>query len=49
MCAVIACAWCPPSIEEAAKIKSPNLFQIENNKMSLDVKDLFLGVRFVVS
>ena len=29
--------------------QSPNLFQVENNKMSPDVKGLFLGVRFVSS
>jgi hypothetical protein len=49
MCAVIAFRRCPPSIEEAAKIKSPNLFQVENNKMSRDVKGSFLGVRSVSS
>jgi hypothetical protein len=49
MCAVIVFGWCPPSIEEVAKIKSPNPFQSENNEMSRDVKGLFLGVRFVSS
>jgi hypothetical protein len=48
-CAVIVFGWCPPSIEEVAKIKSPNPFQSENNEMSRDVKGLFLGVRFVSS
>jgi hypothetical protein len=47
--AVIAFRRCPPSIEEATKIKSPNLFQVESNKMSRDVKGLFLGVRSVSS
>jgi hypothetical protein len=41
--------WCPTSIEEATKIKSPNLFQVDNKKISRDVKGLFLGVSFVVS
>ena len=45
--AVIAFEQCPPSIEEATKIKSPNLFQVESNKMRRDVKGLFLGVRSV--
>jgi hypothetical protein len=40
-CAVIAFGWCPPSIEEVVKIKSPNLFQVENNKMGRDIKGLF--------
>jgi hypothetical protein len=48
-CAIIAFRRCPPSIEEAAKIKSPNLFQVENNKLSQDVKGLFSSVRFVSS
>ena len=41
--------WCPPSVQEATKIKSPSLFQVENNKISRDVKGLFLGVRFISS
>jgi hypothetical protein len=48
-CAIIAFIQCPPSIEEAAKIKSPNLFQVENNKLCRNVKGLFLSVRFVSS
>jgi hypothetical protein len=32
-----------------SKIKRLNPFQVENNKISRDVKDLFLSVRFVSS
>jgi hypothetical protein len=32
-----------------SKIKRPSPFQVENNKISRDVKDLFLCVRFVSS
>ena len=32
-----------------SKIMSPSLFQVENNKISQDVKGLFLGVRSRVS
>ena len=49
MYAIIAFRRCPPSIEEATKIKSPNPFQVESNKMSRDVKGSFLGVRSVSS
>ena len=45
--AAYASGWCPPSIEEAAKIKSSHLFSVDNNKISRDVKDLFLSDRFV--
>ena len=48
-CPDIAFEWCPPTIEEVAKIKSPNLFQVENNKMRRDVKSLFLDVRSILS
>ena len=48
-CAIIVFRQCPPSIEEAAKIKSPNLFQVENNILSQDVKGLCLSIRFVSS
>jgi hypothetical protein len=37
---------CPPYLQEL-KIKSGSLFQV--NKISQDVKGLFLGVRFVSS
>ena len=36
-------------VQEATIIKSPSLFQVENNKISRDVKGLFLGVRFISS
>ena len=36
-------------VQEATIIKSPSLFQVENNKISRDVKSLFLGVRFISS
>jgi hypothetical protein len=39
----------PPSIEEATKIKSQNLFQVKNNKLSRDIKGLFFSVRFTSS
>ena len=45
--ATYASGWCPPSIEEAAKIKSSHLFSVDNNKISRDVKGLFLSDRFV--
>ena len=48
-CAIIAFRRCPPSIEEATKIKSSYLFRAENNKMNQDVKKLFLVVRYVSS
>jgi hypothetical protein len=38
--------WCPPYVQ-GLKLKSPNLFLVENNKTSRDVKSLFLGVMFV--
>jgi hypothetical protein len=37
---------CPPYLK-GSKIKSHSHIQIWNNKISRDVKDLFLGVRFV--
>jgi hypothetical protein len=39
---------CPPYLK-GSKIKSRRLIQVQNNKISRDVKDLFLGVRFVYS
>jgi hypothetical protein len=39
--------WCLPSGSHT--IKSLSLFQIKNNQISRDVKDLFLGHRFVWS
>ena len=36
-------------VQEATIIKSPSLFQVENNKISRDVKGLFLGFRFASS
>jgi hypothetical protein len=39
---------CSPYLK-GPKIKSRGLIQIRNNKISRDVKDLFLGVRFVSS
>jgi hypothetical protein len=41
-----SCGGYPPYLQES-KIKSHSLFQV--NKISRDVKDLFLGVRFVCS
>jgi len=42
-CEVIASGCCPPSIEEAAKIKSSYLYQVENNKMSRVIVISWLG------
>ena len=39
---------CPPYVQKS-KIKSHSPFQVENNKISQDVKGLFLGVRSRVS
>jgi hypothetical protein len=39
---------CPPYLK-GSKIKSRGLIQIHNNKISRDVKDLFLDVGFVSS
>jgi hypothetical protein len=45
--AISSCGWCLPSGSHT--IKSRSLFQIKNNQISRDVKDLFLGHRFVWS
>jgi hypothetical protein len=39
---------CPPYLK-GSKLKSHSLIQVRNNKISRDVKDLFLGVSFVSS
>jgi hypothetical protein len=36
-------------LKGSKKVKSRSLIQVWNNKISRDVKDLFLGVRFVSS
>jgi hypothetical protein len=38
--------WCPPYLK-GSKIKSRNHIQVQNNKISRDVKGLFFGVRLV--
>jgi hypothetical protein len=44
---VTSCGWCLPSGSHT--IKSLSLFQIKHNQIRQDVKDLFLGHRFVSS
>jgi hypothetical protein len=45
--ATSSCGWCRPLGSHT--IKSLSLFEIKNNQISRDVKDLFLGHRFVWS